>query len=355
MSKWFNLRNSASGTLTIDILDVVGMWGITAKDFLDQVKAAGAFTAIELNVNSPGGDVLEGFTIYDGLRALDVDITVNVIGTAASMASVIILAGKTIRIAENGQVMIHRVTSGAGGNADELAAAAKITQQFEDRIVGIYVERTGQDEATIRDWMKTEQGTWFIGQEAIDAGFATELIKAKKAAAFKGEWAALFTMLPAALFDTSSPATPHASSPQTPMKLLIALAAKFGITIPADSDEEAALTLINAYTPPGKNVVIDFEDADVKAGFAARITDAIKPFEAKVAAVEAENKKLTALITNGAAGAAGGNPAIAAAAGNQQETIMDRFNAITDPKERTAFYNKHKAELRAAGPFQKAA
>lgn len=355
MSKWFNLRNSSTGTLTIDILDVVGMWGITAKDFLDQVKAAGSFTAIELNVNSPGGDVLEGFTIYDGLRALGVDITVNVIGTAASMASVIILAGKTIRIAENGQVMIHRVTSGAGGNADELAAAAKITQQFEDRIVAIYVERTGKDEATIRDWMKTEQGTWFIGQAAIDAGFATELIKAKKAVAFKGEWAARFTMLPAALFDTSTSPTPPASSPPNKMKLLIALAAKCGITIPADTAEDAALAIINAHTPPAKHVVIDFEDTEVKAAFTAAITAALKPHEDKITALEADNKKLTALLANGAAGAAGGGAPVAGAPGRPATTVTEQFNAITDPKERTAFYNKHKAELRAAGPFSKAA
>jgi len=220
---WFNIRNEASGQLTIDILDVIGFWGITAKDFLDQVKAAGTFTSIELNVNSPGGDVIEGFTMYDGLRALGVDITANVIGTAASMASVVILAANRVNIAENGQVMIHRVTSGAGGNADELEAAAKITKQFEDRIVSIYVEKTGNDEEQIRDWMKTSQGTWFIGREAIDAGFASAIIKSKKkAAAFKGEWAARFTMLPAALFDTASesmsvPATPETPAEETPI------------------------------------------------------------------------------------------------------------------------------------------
>ena len=118
------------------------------------------------------------------------------------MASVIMLAADAgkIRIYENARVMIHRVTGGAHGNTDDLAAAAQLTKQFEDRIVSLYVARTGKDEAEIRDMMKAQLGTWFFGQEAVEAGFADSVISGVKAKAFKAQWAGLFTMLPAALF-----------------------------------------------------------------------------------------------------------------------------------------------------------
>jgi len=214
---WFSFR-AAADSLTIDITDVIGYFGVSAHDFLDRVKSAGSFSSVELNINSPGGDVIDGFVIYDGLRALGVPITANVIGTAASMASVVLLAADPDKrnIAENAQVMIHRVTSGAGGNADELEAAAKITKQFEDRIVAVYVERTGNEEEQIREWMKTSQGTWFMGQDAIDAGFASGMIKKKKPAAFKNEWAARFTMLPAALFDSAGKDMDNQTPPPAP-------------------------------------------------------------------------------------------------------------------------------------------
>ena len=354
MSKqtWFNLRASGT-TLTIDILDVIATWGVSAKDFLAQVRSAGTFTAITLNINSPGGDVLEGFTIYDGLRALGIDITVNIIGTAASMAGVIALAGKHRRIAENGQIMIHRVTSGASGNADELDAAAKITQQFEDRIVAIYVESTGKDEAQIRNWMKTSQGTWFIGQAAIDAGFATALIPSK-AAAFKNEWAHLFTMLPAALFDTGAPSTAPRASNSTPMnKLIIALASLAGIAVKGDETDDQLEAAIKAHKPAGQKFEMNLDDPETKKLFdtavSAGITEAMKP-------VTAEMTSLRALITNGAAGAAGGiSPVPAPTPKPQGGSIQDQFEAITDPAERTRFYNKHRSELSKPSSYFKAA
>ena len=157
---------------------------------------------LTLNLDSPGGDCNDGLTIYDAIKASGASVTVNVIGLAASMASVIMLAADAgkIRIYENARVMIHRVTGGAHGNTDDLAAAAQLTKQFEDRIVALYVARTGNDEAEIRDMMKAQLGTWFFGQEAVDAGFADSVISGAKAKAFKAQWAGLFTMLPAALF-----------------------------------------------------------------------------------------------------------------------------------------------------------
>ena len=308
---WFNFAQaSASDSLTIDIHDEIGEYGITAKDFAAQLKATGSVKNITLNLDCPGGDCNDGFTIYDALKNSGAQITVNITGLAASMASVIMLAGNTIRIAENGRVMIHRVTGAARGNADDLDAAAAITKQFEARIVALYVERTGKDEAAIRELMKAQLGTWFFGQQAVDAGFADSIITGAKAKAFQPKWANLFTMLPAALFDTPSPATP----PRISMKNLIKLAALLGVTgIPDGATEDQFAAALEGFKPKDKNVVIDFEDAAVKEAFKNFITAETKPLTDKITAVEAENTRLNNLIKSGATG--GGNPPVPGAGG----------------------------------------
>ena len=199
---WYSITNKGDAECVIDIFDEIGMWGVSAKDFAEQLRGVGKIKSLTLNLDSPGGDCNDGLTIYDAIKASGASVTVNVIGLAASMASVIMLAADAgkIRIYENARVMIHRVTGGAFGNSDDLDAATKLVKQFEDRIVSLYVARTGKDEAEIRDMMKAQLGTWFFGQEAVDAGFADSVISGIKAKAFKAQWAGLFTMLPAALF-----------------------------------------------------------------------------------------------------------------------------------------------------------
>jgi len=214
---WFKITAKAD-TAEIDIFDEIGGWGITTKMFVDALRAAGDVKTITLNIDSPGGDCNDGFTIYDAITASKATITANVVGLAASMASVIMLAARTIRIAENGRVMIHRVTAFAGGNADDLSAAADVAKKFEDRIVALYVKRTGKAEADVRDWMKADLGTWFFGQEAVDNGFADSVITGTKARAFQPAWAKHFKVLPAALFDTSATTDPAESASTSEMK-----------------------------------------------------------------------------------------------------------------------------------------
>ncbi len=340
---WFNIAKKPTNqsALVIDIFDPIGYWGVSAQQFIMQLRAAGTVSEIDLNIDCPGGDCEEGFTIYDALKNSGAKITAHIIGTAASMASVIMCAASQILIAENGRVMIHRVTAGVDGNADDIAAAAAITKQFEDRIVGIYVARTGKTEAEIRDLMKSELGTWFFGQQAIDAGFCDALITGQKAAAFKNTWASLFTALPAALFDTSASAPP----PRTSMKALIKLAAKIGIAIADNASEDQIIAAIEAHKPSAGNVVIDFEDAAVKNAFAKAIKEETKDLTDKVTNLETENQRLGALIKNGAAGAAGAGNPIGNAKTDADLTVHEKYAAITDSNERAKFYSKHKKEL----------
>lgn len=217
---WFEIRNQSAESAEIDIFDAIGWGGITAADFVTKLRSMGGLKTIRLNIDCPGGECDAGFTIYDAIVATKAKVEANIIGVSASMASVIMLAADKIRITENGRVMVHRVTGGVTGNPDEMESAAKRARQVEDRIIQIYQQRTGQDEKTLRDWMKANNGTWFFGQEAVDAGFAHEVLKGAKARAFRAEWAGMFTMLPAALFDSAGSTTnPAATENASPMKL----------------------------------------------------------------------------------------------------------------------------------------
>lgn len=339
MKSWFKITASATGTAAIDIFDEIGYWGITAKDFVAQLRTLTGVQALTLNIDSPGGSVEDGFTIYDAIMDLGIPVTANITGTAASMASVIMLSASKVRIAEHGRVMIHRVTGGAAGNADDVAAAAAVIKQFEDRIVAIYVQHTGKDEAEIRDLMKAEMGTWFFGQEAIDAGFADELIKGSKATAFKPHWAKNFTMLPAALFDIHGDEKPTAPPPPKNMKAILALASLVGVALKGDETEDQAAAAIAAHKPAPQKLELNLEDPETKAHFDGLMTNATKPLQDKIAALEA-------LIKNGAAGSAGaGNPVPVPGTAPQAKTLThEQFKALTHPERSQFIRNGGKIE-----------
>ena len=127
MKTWFKISNSADGSISeISLHDEIGGWGVSAKDFVAQLKTVTSKN-LRVTIDSPGGDVNDGLTIFDAIhsfRTAGGNVSIEVIGLAASMASVIMLAGNVVKIAENGRVMIHRVTGGVWGNADDLEAGA---------------------------------------------------------------------------------------------------------------------------------------------------------------------------------------------------------------------------------------
>ena len=275
---WYSITNKGDAECVIDIFDEIGMWGVSAKDFAEQLRGVGKIKSLTLNLDSPGGDCNDGLTIYDAIKASGASVTVNVIGLAASMASVIMLAADAgkIRIYENARVMIHRVTGGAFGNSDDLDAATKLVKQFEDRIVSLYVARTGKDEAEIRDMMKAQLGTWFFGQEAVDAGFADSVISGIKAKAFKAQWAGLFTMLPAALFKGDEKAIDTAA--QT------VITAQMNTPTPAPVvAEPVALVVTPPVVPPAP---------DVTAISAQAAADAITAERARITEIKAWAKSV---------------------------------------------------------------
>lgn len=169
----------ADSQATISVLDPIGadFWGdgVTAKRISAALRYVGD-VPVTVNINSPGGDYFEGLAIYNLLREHKGAVTVNILGIAASAASVIAMAGDEVRIARAGFLMIHNTWIGAAGDRHALREVADWLEPFDATAVEIYHARTAIDRAELATMLDRE--TWIGGQASIDRGFADALLPA---------------------------------------------------------------------------------------------------------------------------------------------------------------------------------
>jgi ATP-dependent Clp endopeptidase proteolytic subunit ClpP len=142
---------------------------LDAKTIIQQVQALGDLDELVVRVNSGGGFVFEGLAIYNFLNGYKGNVSVFVDGIAASMASVICMAGDTITMPENALMMIHNPWDLSIGDADQLRKDADVLEKVKDSLVSVYVAKTGKSRGDISELMDAE--TWFSAQEALDNGF----------------------------------------------------------------------------------------------------------------------------------------------------------------------------------------
>jgi ATP-dependent Clp endopeptidase proteolytic subunit ClpP len=164
---WFVIYNQADQT-EILIYDVIGWPFIEASAFIKELSNIKS-KDILVRINSPGGDVFDGTAIYNALSDHPAKITTRIEGVAASMAGVIALAGDARQIAKNAFYMIHSPWTIAIGSAKDIKASLSVLEKVESSLSEIYVEKSGQKEETIREWMDAE--TWWRGEEAKSDGF----------------------------------------------------------------------------------------------------------------------------------------------------------------------------------------
>lgn len=167
---------------TITIYDVIGQdfWtggGFTAKRMSAALRSIGA-KDVTVKINSPGGDVFEGFAIYNQLREHPAKVTVDVMGIAASAASVIAMAGDDVRMGLGTFIMVHNAWGVVVGNRHDLADVAAILQQIDDGMADIYEARTGLARKDIAKLMDGE--SYLAAKDAVDNGFA-DSVSTKKA------------------------------------------------------------------------------------------------------------------------------------------------------------------------------
>lgn len=179
-ARMFSVGNTENG-LVIDLYGIVGdYWDSNeAQDLLNILNRNRNVQNIQLNVHSYGGYVMEGLAILNQLRDHPANVTATVQGTAASMASVIIMAADKVLVHENSWIMIHEAEALAVGRADDLESNAKWLRDINQQAADLYQSKTGLPIEEIQQMMTAE--TWMTGKEAVELGFADELIPLQKA------------------------------------------------------------------------------------------------------------------------------------------------------------------------------
>ena len=184
-TKWYKIQAKNDDTAEISIFGDIGnsCWapGVTPEDFKKDFDAVKDSKEIRVLVNSPGGDVFDGITIYNIIASERPKVKVEILGLAASAASVIALAGSSLKMHEGSFFMIHNAWGIAMGPADEMRKMAEILDKISGELINIYENQSDLDEKQIKEYMNDE--TWFTAEEAVEAGFADEIGEAVEAAA----------------------------------------------------------------------------------------------------------------------------------------------------------------------------
>lgn len=150
---------------------------ISPEGFLEDLAQVKGKSRVTIRINSIGGDLYTGMAIYNQLKALPGQKTVVIDGIAASAASVIAMAGDVIQIPVGGTVMIHEPSAFLADSYDQqqLKGVLKMLDAASKSAAEVYAGKTGLEVDAVRSMMA--KTTWMIGQEAVDKGFATELLE----------------------------------------------------------------------------------------------------------------------------------------------------------------------------------
>jgi ATP-dependent Clp protease, protease subunit len=198
------MKMAAEGTNSADIFiygDVVSyQWyenDTSASSFKSELDSLGAIDTINLYINSPGGSVFEGIAIHNMLKRHQAKVNVHVDALAASIASVIAMAGDTIYMPKNSMLMIHNPWTFAMGNAAELRKTADDLDRIGQSAIQSYLQKAGNklDEETLKQLLDAE--TWLSADEAFSYGLADVVEEAHQmAASISQEWLSKFKNAP---------------------------------------------------------------------------------------------------------------------------------------------------------------
>ena len=293
--------------------------------------AENAVDTLEIEINSPGGSIFDGYNVYQeivSLRERGVFVTATVTGMAASMASVICMACDEVRMVPHARMMIHEASQTVRGNSDDLRKSADLLDGISADIAQKYAEKTGKPIDDIRALMKAE--TWMTAKESVDAGFAD------------------------AIFDI------RAEKPKpTGMSLLARLfpgndeAAKIEAAIVENDSLRAELADAQAKIAElsGMSAIIAERDSEIealstaKAELEARVSESLETITAKDAEIEAAKASAATTVVETLASI--GQPEPLPIEEGETKSILDQFNELKG-EEATRFYNQNRKAILAA-------
>lgn len=169
--KWYEIV-AKSDVSEVWIYDEIGFWGVTAKEFIVELNALKS-KKIDMHINSPGGDVFDGAAIYNAVKRHPAEVTAYIDGIAASIASVIALAGKKVHMAKNAIYMMHNPSGLVMGTAEDMRKTADILEKVRDTMVLAYTDKSRKTAEDIKALLDAE--TWYNAEEAMEAGFVDSL------------------------------------------------------------------------------------------------------------------------------------------------------------------------------------
>jgi ATP-dependent protease ClpP protease subunit len=169
--RWYNIQNRATGPTQVLIYGDIGDFGISASDFVNDLKNLSG--DLEIHINTNGGVVSDGVTIHNAIKRHNGAKTGIVDGYAASIGSVIAMACDQVLMAPGSMMMIHEGQGVCQGDADEMRKFAETLDKHSESISGFYAAKTGTPASSWRTQMKNE--TWYTAQEAVNAGLADGL------------------------------------------------------------------------------------------------------------------------------------------------------------------------------------
>jgi len=178
------------------IYDWLEVAATSPKDVSDMIDSANG-EDLEIEINSPGGDVYAGSEIYTSLMAYKGKVIENIVGIAASAAGVIAMAGRPTRISPTAQIMLHNTSSGAYGDHRVFENEAEISKNYDISIANAYRLKTGMSQEQILEMMgkggSYNGGSWLNAQQALELKFVDEIMfdEGKKLVASAGLTATL--------------------------------------------------------------------------------------------------------------------------------------------------------------------
>lgn len=170
---WYTIKAQEDDALEVLIYDVIG-WPYTDVSELVRQLAEARAKKITLRINSPGGDVFDGLALFNSLRDHPAQKITRIEGMAASIASVVALAGDEVTAHKSAMYMIHEPWAAAIGDQHLLREVAEVLEKISGNLLNIYYDKTGKDKRRLKQEMENE--TWFTAEEALDRGLIDRVL-----------------------------------------------------------------------------------------------------------------------------------------------------------------------------------